>query len=132
MALQLLCARPLFRQLDIESARFVVSKWCGLTANGQELQYGDEVPQGSLTRYALECVYDRPLARIEELNYALTLDGLRQAVESRGIKPTPPQQVMPDLEVLDREGMARLCELYGLSAKGNLRVLRQRLEEHLK
>lgn len=132
MTLQLLCARPLFRHLDLQSARFVVSKWCGVTVNGQELKYGEEVPQGSLTPYALECIYDRPLARIDELNYALTLDGLRQAVEANGIKPTPPQVVMPDLDALDRDGLARLCEWYGLNAKGTLRVLRQRLEEHLK
>ena len=132
MALQLLCNRPLFRHLDLQSARFVVSKWCGVTVNGKELQYGEEIPQGSLTDYALQCIYDRPLARIEELNYALTIDGLRQAVEAHGIKPTVPTEVMPDLEGVDRDGLARLCELYGLNSKGNIRTLRQRLEEHLK
>lgn len=132
MALQLLCARPLFRSLDMQSARFVVSKHCGVTVAGQELKYGEEVPQGSLTPYALQCIYDRPLCRIEELNYALTLDGLRDAVAAYGIKPAVTHQVMPDLDALDREGLARLCELYSLSVKGNIRVLRQRLEDYLK
>jgi len=132
MALQLLCARPLFRNLDLQSARFVVSKWSGVTVSGQELKYGQEIPRGALTPYALECIYQKPLSLIEELNYALTLDGLRQAVEAYGITPTVVQEVKPDLDALDRDGMARLCELYGLNAKGNIRTLRQRLEDHLK
>jgi hypothetical protein len=37
----------------------------------------------------------------------------------------------PDLGTLDRQGLARLCEQYGLKAAGPERVLRQRLEAHL-
>ena len=130
MALQLFCDRPLFRKLDLQSARFVVCKWCGVTANGQKYEYGEEIPQGALNSYALECIYEPPLRRVEELNYALTIDGLREAVEARGVTAT--QEVRPDLDALDRKGLARLCELYGLDATGNIRALRLRLEAHLK
>jgi|SRR5215471_3541006 len=135
MALRLLCDRPLFRQLDLQSARFVVSRGV-LTVNGKQLGMGEEIPRGSLTPYALACEYERPVARIDSLEYALKQDGLREACEAHGLKldapvPAPEQLVMPDLDALDRKGLARLCELYKLESTGPAKQLRQRLDTFL-
>ena len=106
-ALRLLCNRPLWRDLEPRSTRFVVGKVCGLQIEGRRLEMGEEVPPGSLTPYALNCVYERPLALIEERNYALTIDGLREAMgvdrnQDRGEEaepdaPAEPVVVKPDL-----------------------------------
>jgi|SRR5215831_633930 len=136
MSLRLLCNRPLFRNLDLQTARFVVAKVTGVTINGKWYGMGEEVPPGSLTPYALECEYERPLARIDELNYALTIDGLREACEAHGVKiqakATHPNNVVtPDLDTLDHKGLVSLCELYGLVSGGNVKQLRKRLEAFL-
>lgn len=131
MALRLLGDRPLFRKLDLQSARFVVARGT-ITVNGRKLYMGEEVPRGALKPYALECEYERPLARIDELKYALTVDGLREACEAHGVRPdAAPQEDKPDLEALDRAGMIRLCEQFGLATGGSTRQLRQRLDAHL-
>jgi hypothetical protein len=147
VALRLLCARPLFRNLDLPSARFVVSKATGLDVNGRHLNMGEEVPPGALNPYALQCEYERPLARIDLLEYAMTIDGLREACESYGgkqqkpelkqvIKPEEPQAeepkaAKPDLDALGREELIRLCDLGQLDTTGTVKQLRQRLEEFL-
>lgn len=136
--LKLYCARPQFRELDLQSARFVVARGT-ITVNGQQLTMGQEVPPGALSAYALECEYQRPLCRIDELNYALTQDGLREACEANGVKVAAPTAqsadeatvLKPDLTSLDHKGLVSLCELYGLSKNGNTKQLRQRLEQFL-
>ena len=130
MALQLLCDRPLFKNLDLQSARFVVRRGT-VTVNGRVYQMGEEIPQGSLTPYALACQYERPTANIDELNYAYTVDGLREACVAHGVKLDAPQVVKPDLESMDRKALVRLCELYSLDATGTVKALRQRLEAFL-
>jgi len=134
MALRLLCDRPLFRQLDLQSARFVVSRGV-LTVNGKQLGMGEEIPRGSLTPYALACEYERPLCRIDTVAYAMTQDGLREACEAHGVKfdpqPAAEQVVTPDLDALDYAGLSRLCEIYRLDKNGNTKQLRKRLEKFL-
>lgn len=149
MALRLLGDRPPFRKLDLRSARFVVARGT-ITVNGRKLYLGEEVPRGALRPYALECEYERPLARIDELKYALTVDGLREACEAHGVRPdaapvedkpdleahgirpdAAPVEDRPDLEALDRVGMIRLCERSGLATGGTNRQLRQRLDAYL-
>jgi hypothetical protein len=135
-ALHLYSSRPELRHLDLNIARFVVSMACGLTVDGKHLEMGEELPRGSLTPYALACQYERPLRRIEEVTYAFTVEGLREACEAHGVAPAPPavpatEIVTPDLNALDRDGMIGLCELYGLPASGTMRQMRQRLEDFL-
>jgi hypothetical protein len=135
MALRLLCNRPIFHGLDLQSARFVVAKACGITIDGKWYGMGEEVPPGALTPYALECEYERPLARIDELTYALTIDGLREACEAHGVTlkkvPKVPTVVMPDLSLLDRQELSNLCAVYGLDSEGTVKQLRQRLSRYL-
>jgi len=111
---RLLCTRPLFRELDHGSARFVVAKACGLTVNGQHLEMGQEVPPGTLNRYALECEYQTPLARIDELNYALTIDGLREQVERYVMSP----EARPDRTGITLPRSTTAWTLYGLETGG--------------
>ena len=48
-----LCSRPHVKDVDFDTARFVVCTASGLKVNGQNLVMGDELPRGVLDIHAL-------------------------------------------------------------------------------
>jgi hypothetical protein len=86
--MRLLCERPHVKDVDFANERFVVSTAVGLELGGPRLEMGDEVPHGALGAYALQCEYDRPLCRIELLEYAMGNPELREACARRGVPGT--------------------------------------------
>lgn len=83
--LRLICSRPHPKEVDFRSSRFVVSTAAGLLVSGTKLERGDLIPDGVLSETALRQEYEKPLARIELLEYAATDASLCEACARRGV-----------------------------------------------
>jgi hypothetical protein len=99
MELKLFCSRPHAKMIDFRTARFVVSKSCGLDADGvHHLEMGDAVPEGLLSEAALRQIYEPPLSRIEVLEHALKDPELLGACVQRGTIPNWTKESEPEPE----------------------------------
>lgn len=143
--LSLLCARPHAQIVDFDASRFVVSTGRGIDVaidnEVRHLTLGDEVPPGALNSIALRQLYEAT-HEIETLEYALTLDWLRDAVAQRAAQGAPaPDMTIPsraealakvdELQSLSRQQLAVMCRKAGLNAEGTRRELRERLSSVL-
>jgi len=138
-AFKLLCDRPLAKDVDFDTAQFVVAYEAGLNVNGRRLQRGELVPVGALSTIALRQEYEYP--RIELLEHALHDESLSAAYYEHN----PPAQagaavpVQGSMDALtaealdkyDRRELARVCEQHGLPSTGNWTQLRKRLGQTL-
>lgn len=141
-----LCDRPHIRQVNFNTARFVVGTVRGLDVDGRHLERGEEVPRGALSETALRLEYDLPTRHIETVDYAFTDPDLRIECLKRGVvldvttpQVAPPAQeeaarevpqcviVAPDLDVLPYGDLVELCKENGISHVGNTKQLRARL-----
>jgi len=137
MDTKLYCSRPHVKSVDFQASRFVVRT--PITVSGRRLEMGDLVPEGELSEDALRQEYDRPLRRIELLEYALSDPDLREACARRGLDvsgvltdhnvPDPPPTSSPtlNLDSLDKDQLADLCKANGLPTHGSRKALRDRL-----
>lgn len=82
-----LCDRPLTRNVNFETSRFVASTARGMNLGDQILEMGDEVPKGALDARALRLAYD--VNRIETFERCLQLDYMREACARRGVRLEP-------------------------------------------
>lgn len=91
----LLCDRPHVSRVDFKTARFVVGRESGIDigtdAGVRHLRFGEEVPAGALTEYALKLLYTYPAPHmIETVEYAMKLPDLAEACAREGVAPDPP------------------------------------------
>lgn len=146
----LFCARPHAKTIDFATARFVVTKACGLDIPNRHLEMGEEIPQGALDEYALRCEYEPPLRRIELLDFALTDPDLKDLVLLRrespptsvqGSSPEPEKVEVPPakqeakrlpikksaLSLLTHSQLVKFCDQMGVPTDGSKQQLRDRL-----
>ena len=111
-----LCSRPHVKDVDFDTARFVVCTASGLKVNGQNLVMGDELPRGVLNFHALQRIYDTPLRLIETIEYAREIPGLVQACERQNTSlenATYEEETQVETEVIQNTETREMCDQCG-------------------
>lgn len=137
-----LCDRPHERFVDFAASRFVVSMECGLEVDGRVLERGEEVPSGVLEPDALRQVYQRPLRRIELIEYAFNdpdMVDLREACARKGVvlqqetaeasRPTARESLLQELASLSKADLVKLAKSNGVPTNGSASDIRDRLAD---
>ena len=109
----LLCDRKHAKEVDFANSRFVVAKSCGVNAGGHRYEYGDEIPEGTLTEEALRRIYEPPLHLIETIEFAVREPQLLDALLRRGVGlPVPEEAKEPEEEATE---MCTACGAFCVS-----------------
>ena len=110
-----LCSRPHVKDVDFDTARFVVCTASGLKVNGQNLVMGDELPRGVLDIHALQRIYDTPLRLIETIEYAREIPGLVKACERQNtsLETATYEETQVETEVIQNTETREMCDQCG-------------------
>jgi hypothetical protein len=110
-----LCSRPHVKDVDFDTARFVVCTASGLKVNGQNLVMGDELPKGVLDFHALQRIYDTPLRLIETVEYAREIPGLVKACERQNtsLETATYEETQVETEVIQNTETREMCDQCG-------------------
>jgi hypothetical protein len=99
------------KDVDFDTARFIVCKQSGLDIGEQHLEMGDEIPKGALNAIALRQIYETPLRLIETVEYAAQDPELAAACTRKNVSLDPESEQDPEPEP-DATQMCSECGVF--------------------